>query len=132
MVIKTQEWESLISDPTETFDGLRKFSMKLNPEKCTYSVSSRTLLRYRASQHGIDPNPEKVLAIMNMKPPKSDHEIHKLIGCMAALSRLILRLGVRWLPFFKLLKKVPMEQISARGIRITKMVPDLPTHSHGP
>jgi hypothetical protein len=38
VVIQTQEDEGLISDLAETFDNLRKFKMKLNPEKCTLGV----------------------------------------------------------------------------------------------
>jgi hypothetical protein len=105
VVIKTREEEGLISDLAETFDNLRKFSMKLNPEKCTFGVPSGKLLEYMFSRRGIDPSPEKVSAIRNMVPPESLHAVHKLTGCMAALSRFISRLGVRGLPFFKLLKK---------------------------
>jgi hypothetical protein len=90
---------------TETFDNLRKFKMKLNPEKCTVSVPSGKLLGYIVSCHGIDPNPEKVSAITKMKPSESLHDVQKLTGCMAALSRFMSRLGVRGLPFFRLLKK---------------------------
>jgi hypothetical protein len=79
--------------------------MKLNHEKCTFCVPSRKLLGYMVSRWGIDPNPEKVSAITKMKPPESLHDVQKLMGCMAALSRFISRLGVRGLPFFKLLKK---------------------------
>jgi hypothetical protein len=79
--------------------------MKLNPEKCTFSVPSGTLLRYMVSRCGIDPNPKKVSAITKMKLPESFHDVQKLMGCMATLSRFISRLGVRELPFFKLLKK---------------------------
>jgi hypothetical protein len=79
--------------------------MKLNPEKCTFSVPSGKLLEYIVSHRGIDPNPEKVSAITKMKPPESLHDVQKFMGCMAALSRFISRLDVRGLPFFKLLKK---------------------------
>jgi hypothetical protein len=89
----------------ETFDYLRKFKMKLNPEKCTFGVPSGKLLWYRVSCCGIDPNLEKVSAITKMKPPESLHDVQKLTGCMAALSGFIMRLGVRGFPFFKLLKK---------------------------
>jgi hypothetical protein len=57
VVIKTREEEGLISNLAETFDNLRKFKMKLNPEKCTFSVPSGKLLRYIVSRHDIDPNP---------------------------------------------------------------------------
>jgi hypothetical protein len=38
VVVQTQEDEGLISDLADTFDNLRKFKMKLNPEKCTLGV----------------------------------------------------------------------------------------------
>jgi hypothetical protein len=79
--------------------------MKLNADKCTLGVPSGKLLRYMASHRGIDPNPEKVSAITKMKLPESILDIQKLMRCMAALSRYISWLGVRELPFFKLLKK---------------------------
>jgi hypothetical protein len=41
------------------------------------------------SSYCIDPNLEKVLAITKMKPPKSLHDVQKLTGCMAALSKFI-------------------------------------------
>jgi hypothetical protein len=75
VVIKSLEDEGLISDLVETFDNLRKFKMKLNPEKCMFGVSSRKLVAYMFSHRGIDPNPEKVSAITKMKPPKSLHDV---------------------------------------------------------
>jgi hypothetical protein len=49
VVVKTQKEEGLISDLVETFDNLRKFKMKLNPEKCTFDVPLGKLLRYMVS-----------------------------------------------------------------------------------
>jgi hypothetical protein len=92
-------------DQAETFDNLRKFKMKLIPDKCTFDVPSRKLLRYMVSRHSIDHNLEKVSAITKMKPPESLHVVQKLTGCMAALSRFISQLDVTGHPFFKLLKK---------------------------
>jgi hypothetical protein len=105
VVVKTWEEEGLISDLAETFDNLRKFKMKLNPMKCTFRVPLGKLLVYMVSQRGIDPNPENVSAITKIKPPESLHDVQKLTGCMAALSRFISQLGARGLPFFELLRK---------------------------
>jgi hypothetical protein len=89
VIVKTREEDGLISDLAETIDNLGKFKMKLNPEKCTFRVPSGKLLGYMVSRCGIDPNLEKVSAITKMKPPESLHDVQKLIGCMAALSRFI-------------------------------------------
>jgi hypothetical protein len=105
VVVKNQEDEELISDLAETFDNLRKFKIMLNPKKCTFGVPSGKLLGNMVSWCGIDPNPKKVSAITKMAPPESLHDVQKLMGCMAALSRFISRLGIRGLLFFKLLKK---------------------------
>jgi hypothetical protein len=69
VVVKNQEDGGLMSDLAETFDNLRKFKMKLNPEKCTFGVPSEKLLGYIVSHRRIDPNSEKVLTIIKMKPP---------------------------------------------------------------
>jgi hypothetical protein len=81
--------EPYIDNLAKTFDNLRKFKMKLNPEKGTFGVPSGKLLGYMVSCHCIDPNPEKVSAITKMKPPESLYDMQKLMGRMAALSRFI-------------------------------------------
>jgi ribonuclease HI len=43
---------------------------------------------------------------MRMEASRSQKKVQRLIGCMAALSRFISRLGERGIPFYKLLKKV--------------------------
>src|SRR5512140_699705 len=79
--------------------------MKLNPEKCIFGVPSGKFLGFMVSQRGIQANPEKINAILNMKPPSSQIDVQKLTGCMAAPSRFVSRTGEWGMPFFKLLKK---------------------------
>nr|ABA95029.1 retrotransposon protein, putative, Ty3-gypsy subclass [Oryza sativa Japonica Group] len=105
VVVKTKQKDDLILDLEETFASIRAFRMKLNPEKCTFGVPSGKLLGFMVSHRGIQANPEKVTAILNMKPPSTQKDVQKLTGCMAALSRFVSRLGERGMPFFKLLKK---------------------------
>ena len=104
MVVKTKTADKLIADLEEPFTNLSKYRWKLNPSKCIFGVPSGILLGYIVSARGIEPNPNKVSAITNMKRPMCVKDIQKLIGCMAALSRFISRLGEKGLPFFKVLK----------------------------
>jgi hypothetical protein len=67
-------------------------------------VPSGILLGNIISLRGIEPNPEKIAAITNMKLPTCVKDVQKLTRRMAALSRFISRLGKKGLPFFKLLK----------------------------
>jgi hypothetical protein len=49
VVVKTREEEGIISNLVETLDNLRKFKMKLNPEKCTFGMPLGKLLEYMVS-----------------------------------------------------------------------------------
>ena len=79
--------------------------MKLNPTKCAFRVSSRKFLGHLVSRRGIEANPEKIQAIINMQSPRTNKEIQSLAGRVAALNRFISRATDRCLPFFKILRK---------------------------
>jgi hypothetical protein len=54
---------------------------------------------------GIEANPVKVDAMRKMAKPSNKKGVMKLSGMMAALGRLISKLGEKGLPYFKLLKE---------------------------
>lgn len=92
------------TDLKECFDNLYKSNMKLNPEKCAFSLGADKFLGFMISNRGIEANPEQIQAIIDMKPPQTQRQIQKLAGCLAALRRFISKLTERCLPFFELLK----------------------------
>jgi hypothetical protein len=57
------------------------------------------------SERGIEANPKKISAIMNMGPIKNLKGVQRVTSCLAALSRFIARLGEHNLPLYKLMKK---------------------------
>jgi hypothetical protein len=63
------------------------------------------LLGYIVSRRGIEPNPEKVAALDRMGPIRDLKGVQKVLGCLAALSCFISRLGEKGLPLYRLLKK---------------------------
>ena len=69
ILVKSLDDKEHLNDLQETFDTLRRFSMKLNPSKCVFGVSSRKFLGFMVSHRGIEANPEKIKMILNMKPP---------------------------------------------------------------
>jgi hypothetical protein len=66
-VVKTKVASTLVDNFDQTFKALNKFQWKLNPKKCIFGVSSCILLGNIVSREGIQPNPEKVKAVMKMK-----------------------------------------------------------------
>ena len=69
VVVKSKTADSLIVDLEETFANLKRYRWKLNPSKCIFGVPSGILLGYIISVCGIEPNPDKVSAITNIKQP---------------------------------------------------------------
>jgi hypothetical protein len=105
IVIKSKKTGDLVPDLTEVFVKLRQHEVKLNPEKCVFGVPRGMLLGFVVSKHDIEANPEKISAIMDMGPIKNPKGVQHVTGCLAALSRFIVRLGEPSLPLYKLMKK---------------------------
>jgi ribonuclease HI len=105
IVVKTRKASDLLSDLEVTFRCLKAKGVKLNPEKCVFEVPRGMLLGFIVSERGIEANPEKIAAITSMGPIKDLKGIQRVMGCLAALSRFISRLGERGLPLYHLLRK---------------------------
>jgi hypothetical protein len=105
IVVKTRKADDLVGDLRIMFGCLRANGVKLNPEKCVFGVPRGMLLGYVVSQQGIEANPEKVAALERMGPIRDLKGVQKVLGCLAALSRFISRLGEKGLPLYRLLKK---------------------------
>ena len=106
MLVKSREEEDHLDDLIETFNTLRQYNMKLNPSKYAFGVSSRKFLGFIVSQRGIEENPKKVKAILEMSLPRTTKEVQSLTGRVAALNRFVSKATNKYLPFFKTLKKV--------------------------
>ena len=104
MLVKSKEELAHLDDLRETFATLKQYQMKLSPSKCVFGVASGKFLGFMVSQRGIEANPEKVQAIINMTSSKTVKEVQKLTRRIAALNRFVSRATNKCLPFFKTLK----------------------------
>jgi ribonuclease HI len=105
IIVKTRKASDLIFDLEVTFRCLKAKSVKLNPKKCVFGVPRGMLLGFIVSKRGIEANPEKIAAITNMGPIKDLKGVQTVMGCLAALSHFISRLGEKGLPLYRLLRK---------------------------
>ncbi|KAK2371898.1 hypothetical protein QL285_073098 [Trifolium repens] len=105
MVVKTPEEGSHSKDLAEILSSVRKYNMRLNPAKCSFGVQAGKFLGFMLTKRGIEANPEKCQAIINMRSPASVKEVQQLTGRIAALSRFLSCAGERSCHFFAALKK---------------------------
>ena len=80
--------------------------MKLNSNKCVFGVTAGKFLGFMVSHRGIEVNPEKIQAIMELAPPKIVKEVQSLNGKITALNKFVSRATDKCLPFFCILKRL--------------------------
>ncbi|XP_031099667.1 uncharacterized protein LOC116003866 [Ipomoea triloba] len=105
MLVKSTFRADHPGDLRACFQVMREHRLRLNPKKCTFAVQTGKFLGYMMTRRGIEPNPAKIQAILDMQPPTSIREVQQLTGRLAALSRFLSKLADRAHPFFKILKK---------------------------
>nr|KYP60498.1 Transposon Ty3-G Gag-Pol polyprotein [Cajanus cajan] len=86
MVVKSSDVSAHTQDLTDVFQALRQHQMRLNPEKCVFGVSGDKFLGFMLSNRGIEANPVKCQAILDMKSPTTLKEVQKLAGRLTSLS----------------------------------------------
>ena len=130
MLVKSTKSDLHITHLSEAFPILRNYNMKLNPAKCAFGVSAEKFLGFIVNHRGIEANPDKIKALLNMPSPSGIKEVQQLTGRIAALSRFVSRASDKCQPFFQ----SPEESLSMgrkmrRSIHGTKNVPEFSSHS---
>ena len=83
---------------------MEQFQLRLNPKNCAFGVTSGKLLGYIISVKGIEVDPEKVQAIMDM-PPKNINQLRSLQGHLQSIRRFISQLADKAQAFNKNIHK---------------------------
>ncbi|XP_057719163.1 uncharacterized protein LOC130933549 [Arachis stenosperma] len=105
MVAKTPMQGSHCDDLVEIFKQLRAYNMRVNPDKCAFGVQGGKFLGFMLTSRGIEANPEKCKAVLNMTSPKTVKEVQQLAGRIAALSRFLPAVAKRSYHFFQTFSK---------------------------
>ena len=105
MLVKSTTTELHIAHLAESFQILKKYNMKLNPAKCAFKVSAGKFLGFIVNNRGIEANPDKIKAVLDMPPPSNIKKVQRLTGRIAALSRFVSKASDKCQPFFQVLKK---------------------------
>ncbi|XP_056682828.1 uncharacterized protein [Spinacia oleracea] len=105
MIVKSKQKKDHLDDLRETFETVRTYQMRLNPKKCIFGVSSGKFLGFLIDERGIEANPDKVQAVIDMTSPRTVKDVQRLTGCLAALGRFLSRAGDKCHYFFSTINK---------------------------
>ncbi|GAU45985.1 hypothetical protein TSUD_401250 [Trifolium subterraneum] len=104
MVVKTQKEGEHDKDLEDILKSVRKYNMRLNPAKCSFGVQTCKFLGFLLTHRGIEENPDKCQAIIDMRSPTFVKEV-QLTGRIAGLSRFLSCSGEKACHFFATLRK---------------------------
>ena len=99
MIVKTKIAADHLTDLYETFDILCYFNMK-----SVFEAVSGKFLGFLVSRRGVEANPEKIRAILEMQPPSSVNNVQRLSSRIASLGRFVPKSADKCAEFFKILR----------------------------
>nr|XP_025635517.1 uncharacterized protein LOC112729558 [Arachis hypogaea] len=105
ILAKTTRPDDLLNDLASVFASLRQHGMRLNPLKCAFAMEAGKFLGFMITQRGVEANPEKCQAILQMRSPGCIKDVQRLAGRLTSLSRFLGASATKALPFFNLMKK---------------------------
>jgi len=79
-------------------------------EVCVFGVPAEKFLGFMLTARGIEANPDKCAAIVEMRSPKNLKEVQRLMGRLTSLARFLPRLTEKVRPILKIMKRQTAEK----------------------
>ena len=105
LAVKSKKKSTHLNDLRKVFKWLRKFKLRMNPLKCSFGVYLGKFIGFVVRKGGIEFDPIKVKAIIEMPPPKTHKELKGILGRLAYIRRFISNFSDKYRPFSRLMKK---------------------------
>ena len=92
MIVKSRDRANHLAALQRFFERIRQFRLRLNPKKLTFGVTSGKLLGHIVSERGIEVDPKKIRAILDMPALRTKREIRGFQGRLKYIIHFIARL----------------------------------------
>ena len=86
IIVKSKDRDGHIINLRKFFERINEYKLRLNPQKCTFGVTTGKLLGFLVSNRRIEVDPFKIKAILEMPPPKSEKEIRGFLDRLQYIS----------------------------------------------
>ena len=80
MIVKSRDRVDHLATLQRFFERNRRFRLRLNPKKCTFGVTSGKLLGHIVTKWGIEVDPKKIKAVLDMPALRTEREIRGFLG----------------------------------------------------
>ena len=89
IIARSQTEEEHLDHLQKLFERLKRYKLRLNPNRCTFGVRSGKLLGFVVCGKGIEVDPENVKAIQEMPTPRTEKEVRGFLGRLNYIARFI-------------------------------------------
>lgn len=89
----------------QVLERLTTAGVTLNIEKCVFRATRITFLGNVVSAHGIEVDPDKVAAVIDLPVPKNVHEVRVILGMVNHLGKFAEHLADKTKPIRDLMQK---------------------------
>lgn len=105
IVVYSKTIEEHLDKLSKIFDRLSTAKLKLQPQKCHFFKREIIYLGHKCSERGCEPDPEKTIAIQNIKEPTTVKEVQSFLGIANYYRRFIPNFAKVAIPLVKLTRK---------------------------
>ncbi|XP_037783488.1 uncharacterized protein LOC119579649 [Penaeus monodon] len=81
VVVHSSNFDDHLRHLDETLLLLLKAGFRLNRKKCIFAADTFKFLGFKISPKGVEPDPDKVVAIQKMPQPRNQKEVRRFLGC---------------------------------------------------
>jgi hypoxanthine-guanine phosphoribosyltransferase len=94
----------------EVFEQFRKYSIKLEPDKCEFLKRELTYLGHVITAEGVQPDPKKVEAVVRFPAPENERDVKAFLGLVGYYRKFIEQFSALAKPLTDLLRKEKLWQ----------------------
>src|SRR6266496_4705283 len=105
VIVHSPTFEHMLESLEMIFVRLRENRFYLNANKCDFIKPEVTFLGFIVSEHRITPRPDRIKAILDLKPPENQKHIKSIMGMMNFYRRYIKNFSILAQPINRLLRK---------------------------
>ena len=103
VVVKSKGHQEHLADLRKALECTRKHGLKMNPNKCAFSMSAGQFLEFMVHERGIEISQKIITAINKVVAPETKVELQSLISKINFIQRFIANLSGKIQPFRYLL-----------------------------
>jgi hypothetical protein len=93
VVVKSDSMDNHLADLHLALERMRRYGLKMNPQRCVFGVLAGKFLGFIIHEHGIEIDPTKIESVNKVQLPQCKNNMQKFLGKLNYLRQFIFTLS---------------------------------------